>query len=40
VTYFENYETRVKPLTPDQLSELMEEADPFFNLDRFLEEGQ
>lgn len=39
VTYFKNYETRVKPLTSDQLSELME-ADPFFNLDRFIEEGQ
>ncbi|MHC4520188.1 MAG: AAA family ATPase, partial [Planctomycetota bacterium] len=39
VTYFEDYETRVKPLTPDQLSELME-ADPFFNLDRFIEESQ
>jgi AAA15 family ATPase/GTPase len=39
VTYFEDYETHVKPLTPGQLSELME-ADPFFNLDRFIEEGQ
>jgi predicted ATPase len=39
ITYFENYETKVKPLTSDQLAELME-ADPFFNLDRFIEEGQ
>jgi AAA15 family ATPase/GTPase len=37
ITYFKNYETRVKPLTANQLSELME-ADPFFNLDRFVEE--
>jgi AAA15 family ATPase/GTPase len=37
VTYLKDYETRVKPLTPDQLVELME-ADPFFNLDRFIEE--
>jgi len=26
-------------LTPDEVTELME-ADPFFNLDRFVEEGQ
>jgi len=39
ITYFQDYETRVKALTPDQLSELME-SDPFFNLDRFIEEGQ
>jgi len=39
ITYFQDYETRVKPLTSEQLSELME-ADPFFNLDRFIEEGQ
>jgi AAA15 family ATPase/GTPase len=37
ITYFKDYETRVKPLTENQLSELME-ADPFFNLDRFIEE--
>lgn len=39
VTYFKDYETRVIPLNPDQLSELME-ADPFFSLDRFIEEAQ
>jgi AAA15 family ATPase/GTPase len=38
ITYFKDFQTRVKPLTPDQLSELME-ADPFFNLDLFIEEG-
>jgi AAA15 family ATPase/GTPase len=37
ITYFKDFQTRVKPLTPDQFSELME-ADPFFNLDRFIEE--
>jgi len=37
ITYFKDYETRVKPLSTNQLSELME-ADPFFNLDRFIEE--
>jgi predicted ATPase len=39
ITYFEDYETRINCLTLDQVSELME-ADPFFNLDRFIEEGQ
>jgi len=39
ITYFKDYQTRVKPLTQDQVVELME-ADPFFNLDRFIEEGQ
>jgi len=37
ITYFKDFQTRVKPLTTNQLSELME-ADPFFNLDRFIEE--
>jgi len=37
ITYFKDFKTRVKPLTANQLSELME-ADPFFNLDRFIEE--
>ncbi len=36
ITYFKDYQTRVKPLTPDQVVELME-ADPFFNMDRFIE---
>ena len=39
ITFFKDYQTRVKPLTQDQVVELME-ADPFFNLDRFIEEGQ
>jgi hypothetical protein len=39
ITYFKDYQTKVKPLTSDEVSELME-ADPFFNLDRFIEEGQ
>jgi len=37
ITYFKDFQTRVKPLTPDQVAELME-ADPFFNIDRFIEE--
>ena len=37
ITHFKDFQTRVKPLTANQLSELME-ADPFFNLDRFIEE--
>jgi hypothetical protein len=37
ITYFKDFQTRVKSLTANQLSELME-ADPFFNLDRFIEE--
>jgi AAA15 family ATPase/GTPase len=36
ITYFKDFQTRVVPLTPDQVAELME-ADPFFNLDRFIE---
>ncbi|MFH1716206.1 MAG: AAA family ATPase [Planctomycetota bacterium] len=36
ITHFKDFQTRVKPLTPDQVAELME-ADPFFNLDRFIE---
>ncbi len=38
VTYFRDYETHVKPLSSDDMGELME-ADPFFSLDRFIEEG-
>jgi len=37
IAYFKDFKTRVKPLTANQLSELME-ADPFFNLDGFIEE--
>jgi hypothetical protein len=37
ITYFKDFQTHVKPLAPDQLVELME-ADPFFNLDQFIEE--
>jgi len=37
ITYFKDFQTRVKSLTPDEVVELME-ADPFFNLDRFIEE--
>ncbi len=39
ITYFKDYQTKVKPLTADEVTELME-ADPFFNLDRFLEGAQ
>ena len=38
VTYFKDYETHVLPLNPDQVAELLED-DPFFNLDRFIEES-
>jgi len=37
ITHFKDFQTRIKPLTANQLSELME-ADPFFNMDRFIEE--
>jgi hypothetical protein len=37
ITYFKDFQTRVKPLAPDEVVELMD-ADPFFNLDRFIEE--
>jgi hypothetical protein len=33
--YLQDFETRVKALTSDEVVELME-ADPFFNLDRFI----
>ena len=36
ITYFKDFQTYVKPLTPDQVVELME-ADPFFNLEHFIE---
>jgi len=39
ITYFRDFETRVKSLTPEQVAELME-ADPFFNMDRFIEEEE
>jgi len=35
VTYFEDYETKVKPLSGNQLSELID-FDPFFNLKSFI----
>jgi AAA15 family ATPase/GTPase len=38
ITYLQDYQTKVKPLTADEVTDLME-ADPFFNLDRFVEEG-
>lgn len=38
IVYMENYETKVKILTPDQLSELSE-TDIFYNLELFLEEA-
>ena len=37
VTYFQDYQTKVKCLTEEQLSELMD-YDPFFNLNSFIEE--
>ncbi|MCU0916528.1 MAG: AAA family ATPase [Planctomycetes bacterium] len=39
ITYFKDYQTKIKPLTPEEVSELME-ADPFFNLDRFVEDEE
>jgi AAA15 family ATPase/GTPase len=39
ITYFKDFQTWVKPLIPDQVAELME-ADPFFNMDRFIEEEE
>ncbi|MBO0931287.1 AAA family ATPase [Fibrella aquatilis] len=37
VTYYENYETKVKALTPEELSFVQEySTDVFFNLDRFI----
>ena len=39
ITYFKDYETRVRALTPDEVLELME-GDPFFDLDRFTEKDR
>lgn len=36
ITYFENYQTKVKPLSAEEMEEIME-IDVFSNLDRFLE---
>ncbi|HEY0111215.1 MAG TPA: ATPase, partial [Fibrella sp.] len=41
VTYYENYETKVKALTPEELSFVQEySTDIFFNLDRFIPNAQ
>ena len=41
VTYYENYETKVKALTPEELSFVQEySTDVFFNLDRFVPDAQ
>ncbi|WP_020606466.1 AAA family ATPase [Spirosoma spitsbergense] len=41
VTYYENYETKAKALTPEELSFVQEySTDVFFNLDRFVPNAQ
>ena len=36
-TYFEDYQTKVKPLSEDEMKEILdEEIDAFFNIERFL----
>jgi AAA15 family ATPase/GTPase len=37
VTYLKDYETKVKVLTEEEIPVLMD-SDPFFNLDKFIEE--
>ena len=39
ITYFKDYQTMVKPLSANQLIELME-SDPFFNIEHFIEEEE
>lgn len=39
ITYFRDYQTKVKCLNSDEVSELMD-YDPFFNLDSFIEERE
>ena len=39
ITYFKDFQTHVKPLSPDNVVELME-ADPFFNIEHFIEEEE
>ncbi|GAB3905515.1 ATP/GTP-binding protein [Larkinella knui] len=37
ITYYENYETKVKAMTPDELRDVLDfSTDIFFNLDKFL----
>jgi hypothetical protein len=37
ITYQENYETRLRPLSEEELSELLDlNTDVFFNFDKFL----
>lgn len=38
ITYYEDYQTKIKPLRAEQVAE-MSEMDPFSNIDRFLEEA-
>lgn len=41
VTYYENYETKVKALTPEEIGFVQEySTDVFFNLDRFVPDAQ
>jgi AAA15 family ATPase/GTPase len=41
ITYFDNYETKVKLLTEEQINEILSnDIDIFFNLDRFLDDEQ
>ena len=36
ITYYENYETKVRALTPDELKHILDfGTDVFFNLDKF-----
>ncbi|MBN1973962.1 MAG: AAA family ATPase [Sedimentisphaerales bacterium] len=39
ITYFKDFQTHVKPLTANQLTELME-SDPFFNIEHFIEDEE
>ena len=39
LTYYDNYETKVKQLSSDEVEEVLT-YDPFLNLDHFLEEGK
>jgi hypothetical protein len=39
ITYFKNYETKVKRLSEEEMEEVLEEGvDIFFNLERFVEQ--
>jgi hypothetical protein len=39
ITYYEDYQTKVKPITEEEMPEILDlDASVFFNLEKFLEQ--